>query len=751
MDGQSPYGCAQCGDDKITQLVRHFTQFEDVERFLDPENELRILLVPEYVFFNKDILTSLKDATNVAAVVVYEPEESQGYPPLKSQKLSVDLPEPNQPYNYYPSDIDPDKIARNVVGDGTKFIFFPFNIFRINNSQFTEIRDLMDRFPDVKFPDISAKDSEQNVPQPARPTAPRYKLQSVGQMYACPPPDDSTDGDNTENNVPEMNSEKCLDDRTCLPIGGHSVWSALRHMDDKIPDAEGKRKILAIMAPMDSNAFFPDFALGASAEISSLAVLMAVAEAVGSYLQKNDETASMSYQPVFFAWNAESWGYAGSSRFLEDVRNFKCEEESNPKYSTKLIDGCSKKYMNNLKFRLFNDTEIIGLNLGHLTNPDLRDLSVQPQFYLHTGEAGPENLITSLEEAFDLTGGSVEVPFGLVTSNSDPSLPPLDATQSFRVLMKEAKLVSITTYDERFNNMFYHSMYDNMSLITSYEPVTMAANSIAAAVIKVAFGIMPDINTISEDRIKEIIECLSSAVNINGCDLANDYLFENASIPYSSEVTPGNYPGSFFPDTRLRDSNKSGFRKLSLVRNFLAYHNRYDIDERVECITDEDCEEYEQKINESSDATEDEYVRRALCAKRVCVASDTYTHNAFGRALSSNNDDQTSFVYKRSAETISQQDASNVQLNAGWTESVWDADLGLCGFVEDTPLFGGLILGAGLAVLAVSFAATIYLDRIMSGKRDEMPFQEAEPLLEPEDYPNTNGQIERTSEVQPVE
>lgn len=758
MDGEQAYGCAQCGEDKITQLVRHFTQVEDVKRFLDPANERRILLMPEYIFFDRDVLNSLRDARNIAAIVVYEPlENDTGYPPITSLNLSTDLLEPNRPYNYYPQGYDPDEDPRNPIGRGTKFLLYPFNIFRINNNQSKEILGLLNRFPDVILPEGNTTDPEASAARPARATAPRYKLQSMGQMYACPELENGAETSISEVISTSVNSSKCLTDKTCLPVGGHSVWSALEHMDDRVSTG-GRRKILAITAPMDSNAFFPDFALGASAEISSLAVMMVVAEAVGAVRRGTGKTSNMQYQPVYFAWNAQSWGYAGSSRFLNDVREFTCKTKDE-KYD--LINGCKDKYMNNLKFRLFKDADVIALNLGHMTVPNPKQSDQIPlPFFLHAErelDRQPEDLIPALLKAFEDNKPEDIAEFGLVLSSSNPYVPPLDATQSFRVYMPEAKVVSITAYDKEFNNLLYHSMYDNMSLVTDFERVALAARSIAAAVISIAFGndLSVNLDSITEERIKEIIGCLSASVNGTSCQLADEYLYEEASNSFSTKVIPGNYPGSFFPDTRLQDTNKSAFYKLSLIRRFLAYHNRYATDEDVEeCRSDEECEEFEKTMNGASDTSI--YVRRALCAKRKCVASDTYTHNALGLALSSDNKDQTSFTYNFSAEDVPSQDASNAaepQLNAGWTESVWDFDLGLCGFVEDTPLFGGLILGAGLAVLAVSFAAAFWLDRVLSQKKKkEGTPREMEPTgREPEESLNGNGQTETGIEVPPME
>lgn len=736
MNDERAFGCAQCDVDVRTERVRLFDQAGQLESFLDPDNERRIVMMPEHVFFSQDVLSKLATAANVAAVVVFEENNDMAsYPPISFFNLSTDLQEPNQRYNTYFPDFGPEQLNRNIFGRGTKFQMYPFNIFRVNREQGDKIMTLMRRFPDM-----TANAGTESATSSRGPTSPRYKLQSVGRMYACPTLDEDQENPSTE--MPgeiissRVNSKTCLEERTCLPIGGQSIWSSLGHLEDIPPDdveSLEERRILIISAPMDSNAFFTDFAMGASAEISAMAVMMAVAEAVFTYKMREGEGREMLLQPVYFGWNAESWGYAGSGRFLKDLRDFECPEENRQRKHDR-EDGCSNPYMNSLKFEQLRGADVTVLNLGQLTSPENGNSSEQSSFEFFA-QHGPEtdetggSFETELSEAFRAVSVSADGTPMLELTPGRRDVIPLDASQSFEKFLPGARVLSITGYDTSFENALYHSMFDNVTLVGNFEPVALLTQAIASAVIAVTFGVPGEsIVPVETDRIKEIVECLSRKWTEQPCGLAEEFLPSESITASSDGIIAGNYPGSFFPDTRLEEVNESAFLKLSLIRAFLAYHNRYDI-RMTKCTTDADCEDYEVELNQN---TTDIHVRRVYCSKSVCVASDTYTHNAFGPGLMSTNGDQTTFTVRATepppdaaapdAATPSASPSRSFQGRAAWTESVWDFDFGLCGFVEDTPLFGGLILGSGLIVVIISFVVAIRFDRFMFKPKPEEEF-----------------------------
>lgn len=751
MDEKSAYGCFQCGDDIRQQVVREIVQRDELLRFLKSNEEPRIIMIPEYLFFLTRVLNALVETKTVAAVVVYPFETISTplpFPPLQVPFLSTDSWDPNDGYNYYPEPTPSDDPAvsplyeRNSVGNGLKYKQYPFNIFRINATAADTIRNRMKRFPELDKNKLTV-----NGLNKSSPTSPRYKLQSIGQMYACPSntatPTPSAEGQTDIPPAP-MNSKTCLGNNTCLPIGGQSVWSALGWLNPSVPNE--RKKILAITAPMDSIAFFPDGALGASAEVASVAVLLAVAEAVATY-RRSDTGASrtMEFQPVYFLWNAQSWGYAGSSRFLRDVRDFNCTEEEVAEQGE---SGCKKPFMKSLKFKDFKDADFTVLNIGQLTAPVSPERRGQGQSY-YVYRVRPDNTsMTALKNILEdqFSGSQLRL-----ESAKDVALIPLDASQSFHRYTSDAEVLSVTNYGEEFENKLYHSIYDNITLMDR-RPLQGVAEVIASSVVNFAFGANVSVGdvTVNETIIDQFLDCIVG--EWKDCGLAEEYMEldvykkieEDKNISGNYPVSSGNYPGSFFPVTRLSKVNPSGAVKLALIRSFLAYHNRYRDDsengERQNTCTatrddatgdaTSDCKEFEKDLNAefnpSTTSTQSE-LRISFCAKRICVASVTHMHNAFGTALLADSGDQTTF------ELVKKDPESSEPSEGGWTESVWDEDLGLCGFVEDTPLFGNLILGSGIAVLIASALFVFLFDRMMfktpADEEEREPLTPSEPSV----------------------
>nr|GMD14563.1 nicastrin isoform X1 [Ipomoea batatas] len=72
-------------------------------------------------------------------------------------------------------------------------------------------------------------------------------------------------------------SESCLRQQTCLPLGGYSVWSALPPIN---LSSEKSRPVILAVASMDSASFFRDRSIGADSPISGLISLLAAVDAL---------------------------------------------------------------------------------------------------------------------------------------------------------------------------------------------------------------------------------------------------------------------------------------------------------------------------------------------------------------------------------------------------------------------------------------------------------------------------------------
>ena len=116
-------------------------------------------------------------------------------------------------------------------------------------------------------------------------------------------------------------SKSCLKEGTCLPIGGHSVWSVMAPRIRNAPIVLGSTEI-------DSWSLFPlDMSVGTRSSSSGLVTLLATAHAISQINESILEQLPKQIMLAFF--QAESFGYAGSRNFLKDVESFSCTKVSN--------------------------------------------------------------------------------------------------------------------------------------------------------------------------------------------------------------------------------------------------------------------------------------------------------------------------------------------------------------------------------------------------------------------------------------
>lgn len=714
MNEEGAYGCAQCTQPTVSAPLLELTESKPFRSFLGVTGVgKRILMIPEQMFYVEENLLQISTSTRIAALIVYEGDgprvslvesevsENFPFPPLVFP--SVDDSEPNRNHNFYDDITFLDKSNQSIHrndGNGVKFRFFPFNIFRVDAATANEIRKRAKDFPDEDDSDNQNLDSFK----------PRYKIESLGKMYACPTDTSGLSEINEDNagkisgNLKDVTSSSCIKNRTCLPIGGHSVWSALHRLDPTVTE----RRILAVTAPMDSMGFFYQLAPGASAEIASLAVLMAVAESVAKYANSSEsKDRDIVRQPVYFAWNAQAWGYAGSSRFLKDLKEFKCKTEAD---ASKFEPGCKDPFMTSLKFLEMKGADFSVLNIGQLIFPNTTKGTDTDNkgFFSHRK---PNTSSTGIDEALDSSFMEFGSEINLTTGAGN--LLPIDASQSFQKYMPQAEVVSISNYDEKFKNKRYHTIYDNETLTRFDElrkPLYLVAKGIAKTVINLAFRDDNATVEINNETIDQIILCL--AEDWSKCELARTYIGKDEyEISLKEIILANNYPGTFFPEpiaTRVGNGrNPSAAARLSFVRKFFAYHNRNSVKgNTVKCKVDEDCKDFGDELNRQFKVETQAALRNVVCTRGICVSSDTYLHNAYGTAFEPNNDIQTSFTFNGNDEAL---DGSNPR-EGGWTESSWDIPFGLCGFVEDTTTYGGLILGVSIIFFLICVFLAWWID-----------------------------------------
>lgn len=726
-NNQSSLGCGQCDADIRQAPLREFTSHNEFRRFTDNVDDTRenvIAMLADSIFYTR-LKSSRADLwNNLAGIIVYE-----GAPPRSKQDISTEVDkvgefdqdydfsiapdEPNLLYNFYnktySASCDGERPSRNSMSSKCKLeSFIPYNIFRVNSSIADEIRQWSARFPESTIQETEQQNEERRF-------SPRYRLQSVGRMWACATDSPTPSATSSKATALPLTSMKCLEDRTCLPIGGHSVWSALGRMNNTLPPKD--RKFLFITVPMDSFALFPELAQGAAAEIASLAVMMAVAETVSKYWKGPGRNKPPLRQPVYFAFQAQTWGYAGSSRFLKDVLNFDCKSKRD---ITKFLMGCKNPSMPSLKFLDFRDADIAVLNIDQLISPRQPSPKDSFKFFQHVSGRSGNEIQLAMERAFKrqaegkngTKNPASPLTLGVGGIYDKSFLLPINAGQSFRYFFNKTEqkvdMLSISNYQLDFSTKTYHSIFDSRRRISVESrlrrPMYEAASAIASAIIDLTFN-NKTVVKVSEKTIDGIIQCMTG--NWSDCGLAREYLGKRYEF-YNESVMEGNYPGSFFPTSIYARSHKSGMAKLDFIREFLSYQNFYE-DLSKECAKPQDCQSSINALNKRNSPKAQSDIIAGSCTRKKCVASDTYTHNAFGSAFQSNNNFGGSFEFD--PDLPSQKNYGQNPSQGDWTESIWDPELGVCGFIEDTMFFQHIIFWTGIAITILSFGLSYEFDR----------------------------------------
>lgn len=728
------FGCAQCGEDLISAPVAELNSDESLNAFLQVEEAgPRAVLLPANLLYTQSALEMLAaNPKNVAAVLIAWEQAPGTSPPERYSPAST---EPNRNATLTGSDVPN---GWNPEGLDLLSRYYPFNIFLLPPSVVDVIRLRTRRFRggpassggDAGGGGSGGAGSPDNtaVSGTLEDQFPRFVVQSEGKMWAC-----------------NQTVSDCLEDNTCLPVGGQSVWASATRLRPTSP-AEA---YVAVSAPMDSTAFFHSRAVGAAAEVSALVTMLAVAEAFGAVVAAN-RTRALLRVPVFMGLNAEAYGFAGSRRFLNDIIKFECEDEED---AGSMGSGVCEKphYMSTLKFQAFrrqsegNEDVRTSTRFTHVldvgpvgsaakardpvtlvpanasaaadatprpvTGADLED----PPFFAHAAQnsSGLRVLLLSAFSQVDappVAGGPSDVALATESSTEWPLYPPTSG-QSF---ISEAssplgtpQVVSLVDYDGSFRDKFFHSELSNLPADPAplAAAISLAARGLVRTLVALAYF---DVDTSTNETSAAAVTALAAnqeyltlaetaadgvqTTSINGlltcltgnwtnCELASDFLGESIRNQLARSVSPSNYAGTYVPPTRASSITPSQAAKVRLLRLFLANATAYA------GTTGEPV-----RCNVDTCAGALEADREALhCVRDRCIAADAYTHNAYGHGLEPRNLAQSAFVLRDDNSSVG---------DGAWTESYWDSSLGVCGATEDAFVLSIGILFAGLGVLA---------------------------------------------------
>ncbi|XP_042017949.1 nicastrin isoform X2 [Salvia splendens] len=295
------------------------------------------------------------------------------------------------------------------------------------------------------------------------------------------------------------NSDSCLKEGTCLPLGGYSVWSALPPIN--LSSSPKPKPIVLVITSMDSASFFRDKSLGAESPISGLIAMLAVVDA----LSHVDGLAELNKQLVFLVLTGEAWGYLGSRRFFEEF-----DQQSD-----------AIKGLNLTTIEMVMEIGSVGMSFSQGTKT----------FFAHTAGAttSVNETLSALYSAQDSMPGNVMV---RKASTSNPGVPP-SSLMTFLTKKPEISGIVLEDFDSTFSNKFYHSHLDGLSNINS-SSIVAAASLVARTLYIQAGGSDPlALNSINVNAslVEELLSCLLDCEPGLSCELVKRYISPSTTCP----------------------------------------------------------------------------------------------------------------------------------------------------------------------------------------------------------------------------
>jgi nicastrin len=302
-----------------------------------------------------------------------------------------------------------------------------------------------------------------------------------------------------------ITSKQCLewtdiyDDRSpqCIPLGGQSVWGTTGVID-------ARPKVVGTIG-FDSTGHFHDIAWGANDAAASVAAFLGAVEAIGRL-----DHAAFSKQIVFFAANAEEWGYVGSRQFVKDIQGFYCANWVNdtdiaksgmplcadPVYPnamfTELLPSFSKD------FPLTAIQAVVALDQIGIQQAG----ADTPSFYLHSTSGAMSETVGSI---LSVAGSMPDTKVSVSSSVNVPPTPAMTFEREFDGLSGEA--VVISAYDQAYLDPAHHTQYD-VSQNLNMNSVLSAAELFAKSLVNLAGG-DPSLVSINETWVRSALTCLT--------------------------------------------------------------------------------------------------------------------------------------------------------------------------------------------------------------------------------------------------
>ncbi|KAL3596763.1 hypothetical protein D5086_008400 [Populus alba] len=597
-------GCSNPGRDKVVAPV---VRYKNVNEFSKPSAVL--VSLDEFLELVGRISNDSSIAKNIGGVLVEQGMDTQ----IKLKGFSPDQKFPGAEYAPYKS-ID---YEWNPTGSGMMWRAYSFPVFLLTEGSAQLVQEV----------------AMNNEKKRNDYTADVVEFDSVMQTTKSGTHD----------------SESCLQEQTCLPLGGYSVWSSLPPINNS--STNHSKPIILTVASMDSASFFRDKNLGAESPISGLIALLAAVDSL-SHVNGLDD---LGKQLVFSVFTGEAWGYLGSRRFLFELD---LQSEAVKGLNSSLIETVIEIGSVGKGFSQGNST-----------------------FFAHTAAVSlaTNETLNALKHARD----SLENITVSSASTLNPGIPP----SSLMAFLKKNPSTSgmvLEDFDTSFSDKFYHSHLDDMSNINSSSIV--AAASLVARTLYILASDDKNISSTALDAInvnaslvEELMSCLLDCEPGLSCELVKSYIVPTNQCPnhYVGVILgePSSNPYLGYVDDVSR-----------FIWNFLADRTSSSMEDA------------------SSDCSKECSNKGGVCIKAevdgkgVCVISTTRYVPAYSTRLN----------YESGTWHVLPSDSSDPMgmVDPVWTESNWDT-IRLQVYTVQDAAFDRLVLLAGITITVMAYLAIV--------------------------------------------
>lgn len=332
-----------------------------------------------------------------------------------------------------------------------------------------------------------------------------------------------------------QNAATCLRFKQCEPVGGHSVWGVLPAVNASLWSST---KFVVTLSRLDSLSLFANQATGAVADMSGLVANLAAlttlsgVDNIEGVVNPHGVDPKKFKNPILWSFfDAEHWGYAGSTRFVKDWTNFECI--TGPCTAAGFRDDFKKLRLDNLK-SVFE--------LRQVGAPQILDGS--RKLFVHQDL----HLTTPTPVAELVRQSGIGLTSNVSVARQHHGLPP---SSSFTLLAAaersnnptfRGQIVVISDHETKYSNAYYGSRYDvakNVDVQLVTDAATLLARSLYASAMEVSFSDAAKIK-VNESLVRAWLDC--ATVNGN-CSIARAYVPSLVSAPH---MAPSHYHGPYF-------------------------------------------------------------------------------------------------------------------------------------------------------------------------------------------------------------